>query len=145
MRVFSASVRQRRTTRPKDLPYGETPLVVRWHKAQYRCRESACPRTAFTESIAELPPRARITGRCRRAAGAAVGAGRSVASVTEELPMSWPIVHAAFVAHADQLLVEPAAPCMLGIDETRRGQPCWACDDEGSWQRVERFETNFVD
>jgi hypothetical protein len=39
------------TTRPKDLPYGEAPLAVRWHK-----------RTAFTESIAELPPYARITG-----------------------------------------------------------------------------------
>src|SRR5512143_1415940 len=130
--VFSASVRQRRTTRPKDLPYGETPLVVRWHKAQYWCRESACPRTALTESIAELPPRARITGRCRRAAGAAVGAGRSVASVTEELAMSWPIVHAAFVAHADRLLVEPAAPCVLGIDETRRGRPRWARGDEGA-------------
>lgn len=122
--VCAASVRQRRTTRPKDLPYGETPLVVRWHKGQYWCRESACPRTALTESIAELPPRARITGRCRRAAGAAVGAGRSVASVTEELAISWPIVHAAFVGHADRLLVEPAAPCMSGIDETRRGRPC---------------------
>ncbi|MGE5687490.1 MAG: transposase family protein, partial [Gemmatimonadota bacterium] len=33
--VFSTSVRQRRTTRPKDVPYGEQPLVVRWHKAQY--------------------------------------------------------------------------------------------------------------
>ncbi len=55
--VFSTSVRQHRTTRPKDLPYGEAPLSVRWRKAQYRCREPRCPRKAFTESIAELPPR----------------------------------------------------------------------------------------
>ena len=27
--VYSTSVRQRRTTRPKDLPYGEAPLAVR--------------------------------------------------------------------------------------------------------------------
>ncbi len=44
--VFSTSVRQFRTTRPEDLPYGEAPLAVRWRKAQYRCRESRCPRKA---------------------------------------------------------------------------------------------------
>lgn len=143
--VFSTSVRQRRTTRPKDVPYGEAPLVVRWHKAQYRCREAACPRTAFTELIAELPAGARITGRCRRVAGAAVGSGRSVSAVTAELPMSWPTVHAAFVAHADRLLTEPAASSVLGIDETRRGRPGWARGDDGRWRRLDRFETNFVD
>lgn len=109
--VFSTSVRQRRTIRP--MPYGEVLLVVRWHKAQYRCREAPCPRRAFTESIAELPPGARITGRCRRAA---VGSGRSVSAVTSDLPMSWPAVHAALVAHADRLLTEPAASSVLGID-----------------------------
>lgn len=54
--VFSSSVRQRRTTRPRDLPYGEAPLQVRWHKTQFACREWLCKRRAFTESIAELPP-----------------------------------------------------------------------------------------
>jgi len=65
--VLSSSVRQRRTTRPRDLPYGEAPLQVRWHKIQFACRERLCKRRAFTESIAELPPRARITGssQCR--------------------------------------------------------------------------------
>ena len=33
--------------------------AVRWHKRQYRCVEEACPRTAFTECIAELPAGAR--------------------------------------------------------------------------------------
>jgi transposase len=37
--VFPSSVRQYRTTQPKDLPYGEAPLVVRWRKAQ--CRRSS--------------------------------------------------------------------------------------------------------
>lgn len=118
---------------------------MRWHKARYRCREQACPRQAFTESISELPPGTRITGRCRRAAGAAAGSRRSVAAVTAKLPMSWPIVHAAFVAHADRLLTAPAAPAVLGIDETRRGRPRWARDPAGRWRRLERFETNFVD
>ncbi len=65
--VFSATVRQHRITRPKDLGYGEEPLTVRWHKRQYACKERLCPRKAFTESIAELPPRARVSGRLRRA------------------------------------------------------------------------------
>ncbi|MGE5532159.1 MAG: hypothetical protein ACM3VW_08600 [Bacteroidota bacterium] len=58
--VISVSVRQYWVTRPKDLPYGEAPLAVRWHKVQYRCRERLCPRKAFTESISKVPPRARV-------------------------------------------------------------------------------------
>ena len=144
--VLSTSVRQYRTTRPKDLPYGEAALAVRWRKVQWRCREPACPRKAFTESIAELPPGARVTGRCRRAAGAAVGSGRSVAAVTGDFVLSWPTVHAAFVTHAEERLVEPAPAEVLGIDETRRGRPRWCRDIEtGRWVRLERFETNFVD
>ncbi len=143
--VFSTSVRQYRATRPKDLPYGEAPLRVRWRKAQYRCREPRCPRRAFTESIAELPPGARVTGRLRRHAGAAVDAGASVARTAERLPISWPTVHAAFVGYAETLLTEPAPPRVLGIDETRRGRPRWIRTEAGTWDRLERFETNFVD
>ncbi len=54
------------TTRPRDLPQGEEPLVVRWHKRQFTYREVPCPRKAFTEQIAELPAGARVTGRLRR-------------------------------------------------------------------------------
>jgi hypothetical protein len=42
--VISRLVRQHRTTRPRDVPYGEEPLAVRWRKRQYRCLEEACPR-----------------------------------------------------------------------------------------------------
>jgi transposase len=79
--VISTSVKQYRTTRPRDLPYGEEPLAVRWRKRQYRCREEACPRKAFTEGIAEIPARARVTGRLCRKAAAEVASGRSVSSV----------------------------------------------------------------
>jgi len=144
--VFSSSVKQYRTTRPKDLPYGEAPLAVRWRKVQWRCREAACPRKVFPESTAELPPGARVTGRTRRAAGAAVGSGRSVAAVTGDYPISWPVAHAAFVAYAEQLLPEPAPTPVVGIDETRRGRPRWSQDPgTGRWVRLDRFETNFVD
>jgi len=70
-----AAVRQRRTTRPRDLPYGEERLAVRWLKVQYACLESWCPRKAFTEQIAEVPAGSRVTGRLRRATSP--GAGRA--------------------------------------------------------------------
>jgi len=144
--VVSVSVKQRRTTRPRDLPYGEEPLAVRWRKRQYRCREQACPRTAFTESIAEIPPRARLTGRlCRQLAGQ-VAAGRSVAAVAAQYRVSWPVAHRRYAIYADGLLTEPDPPLVLGIDETRRGKPKWIQDPvTGRWVRTERFETNFTD
>ena len=71
--VFSSSVRQRRTTRPRDLPYGEEQLVVRWHKVQYACRQAPCPRKAFTEQIPEVPAGARLTGRLRQGVAHQIG------------------------------------------------------------------------
>jgi len=100
--VVSSSVRQRRTTSPRDVPYGEE-RAVRWHKVQYACRERRCPRKAFTEQIAELPAGARITHRLRRQVGAAIGDGQAV-SVAGAGLMSWPIAHAAFTVHAEALL-----------------------------------------
>jgi transposase len=144
--VVSVSVKQYRTTCPRDLPYGEEPLAVRWRKRQYRCREVACARKVFTESIGELPAGARVSGRLCRAAGAQVASGRSVSAVAAEYGISWPVVHRHFAAHADALLTEPVPPVVLGIDETRRGTPKWVQDVvTGKWRRTELFETNFTD
>lgn len=142
--VLSSSVRQRRTTRPRDIPYGQTPLQVRWHKRQYACRESGCPRKAFTEQIAEIPAGSRVTGRLRRHLAERVAQGLAVSLAADGL-VSWPIAHAAFVAHADRVLREPEPTAVLGIDETRRGRPTWVQQADGRWTLTERFETNFVD
>jgi len=99
--VVSTSVKQYRTTRPRDLPYGEEPLEIRWHKRQYWCREQACPRKAFTESVPEIPPRARLTGRLCRPAARQVASWRSVSAVAAEYQMSWPVAHCHYAAHAD--------------------------------------------
>ncbi|GHE49868.1 ISL3 family transposase [Streptosporangium violaceochromogenes] len=144
--VVSTRVRQRRTTRPRDLPYGEEPIGVRWHKRQFACTETLCARKAFTESVAEIPPRARVTGRLCRAAARQVASGRSVAAVGREYRLGWPLVHRHFTAFADAVLLEPEPPEVLGIDETRRGRPTWIKNEvTGKWARTERFETNFVD
>lgn len=143
--VLSVSVKQRRTTRPRDLPYGEEPLAVRWHKVQYACQESACARKAFTEQIGEVPAGARVTGRLRRHVADRIGDGLPV-SVAGEGLLGWPAAHAAFVAAVTAQLPDPEPVEVLGIDETRRGKPRWSQDtDTGAWSKLETFETNFVD
>src|SRR5574341_1300616 len=79
--VVSESVKENTTTGPRDLPYGAAPLQVRWHKRRWRCRAPWCERKTFTESTAELPPGARLTGRLRRALADAVENNRCVDEV----------------------------------------------------------------
>ncbi len=145
--VVSTSVKERVTTSPRDIPYGEAGIEVVWHKIRWRCRESACARSSFTESIVEVPAGRRTTGRLRRAVGAAVGdACRSVAEVAGAFGLSWPTAHAAFVEHADALLAAPEPTTVLGIDETRRGKPRWVRDSpQQRWRRVDPYDTGFVD
>jgi len=69
---------------------------------------------AFTESIAEISPRARLTGRLCRQAARQVAAGRSVSAVAAELGVSWPVAHGHYIAHADALLTEPEPPVGAG-------------------------------
>jgi transposase len=89
--VISTSVKEYPTTTPRDLPYGESALVVVWRKVRWRCRESACPWGSFTEQVAEVPAGRRTTGRLRRAIATAIGeAARSVAEVADAHGVSWP-------------------------------------------------------
>jgi transposase len=153
--VVSTSVKGLVITAPRDLPYGEVGLAVRWHKTRWRCREPTCARLSFTESIGQVPAGWRTTGRLRTAMGAAIGdAARSVSEVAAAFAMSWPTAHAAFVEHADALLTVPAPTTVLGIDETRRGKPRWVREDNtddgadsgtGRWRRVDPYDTGFVD
>ena len=145
--VFSTSVKGRVTTSPKDIPYGEDRIVVRWNKTRWRCREDYCERASFTETIAQVPARARTTRRLRTQIGAAIGdAARSVTEVAAAHGVSWPTAHRAFVAHAEAVLGEPEPTRVLGIDETRRGKPRWEhCAETGRWVRVDPWDTGFVD
>jgi transposase len=141
----SRSLKQNVVTRPKDLPYGEAPLMLRWRKRRWRCRTPECARGSFTETIAELPAGARTTGRLRRAVAAAVSTGRSVAEVAAAHQLSWPSVQRALDAHAELVLAEPEPTPLLGIDETRFGRPRWIRGQDGGWMRIEPWETGFVD
>ena len=145
--VVSTSVKARVSTSPRDIPYGEERIIVRWNKTRWRCREDYCERSSFTEAIAQVPARARTTTRLRSQVGAAIGAAaRSVAEVADAHGVSWPTAHRAFVAHAEAQLTEPEPVRVLGIDETRRGKPRWQrCSDTQQWVRVDPWDTGFVD
>lgn len=145
--VFSTSRKQQTTTTPKDIPYGDDRIIVRWNKTRWRCREGYCQRNTFTDTIEQIPARARTTGRLRSQMGAAIGAAaRSVTEVAAAHFVSWPTAHRAFAAHAAARLTEPMPVRALGIDETRRGKPRWEqCADTGKWVRVDPWDTGFVD
>jgi transposase len=119
--VVSTSMKGRVSTGPRDIPYGEDRIELRWNKTRWRCREDYCERGSFTEAIAQLPTRARTTRRLRTQIGAAIGeAARSVAEVAASHLVSWPTAHRAFVDHAQELLAEPAPTTVLGIDGHRQ-------------------------
>lgn len=147
--VFSTSVKGRAVTRPRDIPYGPTPVQVVWHKRRWRCLERACARGSFTESIPAVPARARVTTRLRAECGAGVAQGFScVLAAAAHYRVSWPVAHRAYIAHVDQALAEPLPPvAVLGIDETRRGKPKWEQDPLTQRWRVvhDRWHTGVVD
>ena len=145
--VQSVSVKERTVTSPRDIRYGDDPIVLRWNKTRYRCRNDTCRRVSFTEAIGQVPPRRRTTTRLRHQIGCSIGdPARSVIEVADGAGVSWPTAHAAFVAHAEAVLGDPAPVAVLGIDETRRGKPRWSRDPaSGRWLRTDPWDTGFVD
>jgi len=147
-RTPASSVKGWVTTRPRDVAL-PVPARLVWRKRRWRCRESGCARSSFTESIPQVPSRARVTGRLRDAAGAAVAVGgRTITAVGRDMAVSWPVVSAAFTERATAMLpAEPEPVRVLGIDETRRGRPRFAPNpDTGlSEQVTDRWHTGFTD
>ena len=147
--VVSTSPRGQARTRPRDVPYGDRPVRLVWHKRRWRCRERKCPRGSFTESLLAIPARARLTARLRREVGAAA-ADRfgCVKSAAGHYAVSWPVANRALLAHIAGPLAEPLpAVRVLGIDETRRGKPVWEQDPQtGKWRVAhDRWHTGIVD
>jgi len=148
-RQQSSSPKERVTTRPRDVRIGPDRPDLLWHKRKWHCRVAECERKVFTESLPEeIPARARITTRARRAAAQSIGDHlRPVSGVAAEFGIDWRIAHDAFVAYADEVL--PAGPPpvrVLGIDETRRGKGKYEIETStGVKVWVDRFDTGLVD
>jgi transposase len=128
-------------TGPRDLPVTGRPIVLNWTKRRRQCREPNRPCRTFTEALPQIPPRSRITGRLRASAGAAVvDRGRTIIQSARDREISWPVVQAAFAAHAagapPEHVPEVKHP---GIDETRRGKAKfrlvagWRAVKSGRW------------
>ncbi|MEV5766112.1 ISL3 family transposase [Micromonospora sp. NPDC052213] len=139
----------RRVTRPRDLPVGGRPTKLRWFKRRWRCDEPGCARASFTEAVTAVPAHKRLTGRLRSATGAAVAdGGRTIMQAARDHDVSWPVVAAAFTAHAAAVLpTQPRPVEVLGIDEVRRGRPKWEFDEAtGTWHTViDRWHVGFCD
>lgn len=147
--VVSTARKGSATTHPRDVAYGPDPIRLIWHKSRWRCRESRCPRGSFTESLPQVPPRCRLTTRLYEQVGAGVADSYAcVLAAARAHGVSWPIAHAAFIAHVTPILERdlPTVP-VLGIDETRRGKPIWGQDPvTGRWRIVhDRWHTAIVD
>jgi transposase len=147
--VNATRIKEWVTTRPRDLSVAGRMVDLRWRKRRWICDQAVCPRQSFTEQVDQLLARARITARLRAAAGAAVGdGGRTIVQSARDHGLSWPVVAAAFAAHAAAVLpAEPEPVAVLGIDETRRGRARWQYNsDRGVWEiTVDRWHVGFVD
>ena len=147
--VVSTSVKGHASTGPRDIPYGQAPVHLVWHKRRWRCRERACRRGSFTESLPAVPAGARVTTRLQGECGAGIAERfSSVLAGAQHYRVSWPVAHRAYVAHVQQALAAPPPRvCVLGIDETRRGKIRWEQDRvTGRWRVAhDRWHTAVVD
>jgi transposase len=121
-------------TRPRDVRRAGDTVGLRWVKVRRKCENQQCPRKTFTESVPQLPPRCRITGRLReQAAHEVTERGITPAEAARHAGISWPSAHDAFAAAADAVLDQPAAlVAHLGIDEHRRGRARFTADPLGA-------------
>jgi len=136
-------------TSPLDARRAGDPVAVRWVKRRRKCQDERCARKTFTESVAGVPPRCRITARLRELAGHQVAErGITPAETARHAGISWPVAHDAFAAAADPVPGEPPAPVThRGIDEHRRGRPRWRRDEVAGEYEVlaDRWHTCFCD
>ena len=108
-------------TRPKDVKVGPDIPNLWWCKQKWLCRNTSCVRKQFTESVPQIPPRARFTVRAKAEMAAAVLDGwRSVAEVAAAWGTTWNTCHRAVVAMADPILARQLLPvAVLGCELAR--------------------------
>jgi len=158
--VLSGLVKDRPTSRVKDLPHGPVPLRVWVRKRRFRCTEPLCPRRLFTQSCAQLPARSRLTDRLRvKVATAVTATNRAMSEVAAEHDLAWGTVNRILVGAAVTAVGQAAPTAVIGIDETRARSVRWlreqALDKAGGedesappavrWRRSNPWMTSIVD
>lgn len=132
----------RRIVELVDLPAFGRSTRLRWRKRRWRCPETTCAQTSWTEENHRIAaPRVTMTDRAGRWATLEVGRwGRSVNEVADALGCDWHTVNDAVIAYGSALVDDPGRfgdVEALGLDEVlfvRRGE----------WHRPE-FTTSIVD
>jgi transposase len=147
--VLSALIKDRPTSRVKDLPHGGVPLVVWVRKRRFACIEVLCERRSFTETSAQLPARARVTTRLKvKVCAAVTTTNRAVSEVAKDHGIAWGTVHRILVKAAADLLGQAAPTTMIGIDETRARSVRWiqeGLEQTSTWRRSDPWMTSIVD
>jgi transposase len=124
--VISRLIKDRPTSRVKDLPHGPVPLVVWVRKRRFACAEVLCERRSFTETSAQLPARARVTTRLKvKVCAAVTTTNRAVSEVAKDYGIAWWTVHRILVKAAADVLGQASPTSMIGIDETRARSVRW--------------------
>lgn len=146
--VVASRRKERRFQRIRDIPVAG-PVEVLWSKYRWYCEEPACERLSFFESTAQVPRRARSTGRLRdQLVDAVIRSGRAVSETAASFAVSWWMVRVAlneacFLTLPD---VDQLSPRMLGIDEHRFRSVRYFQDPESkAWTRFEPWMTTIVD
>jgi len=143
--VMSGVIKDRPTSRVKDLPHGPVPLRVWVRKRRFACAEVLCERRSFTETSAQLPARARVTTRLKvKVAAAVTTTNRAMSEVASDHGIAWWTVHRILVKAAADVLGQAVPTSMIGIDETRARSVRWLLE-ESSWRRSDPWMTSIVD
>jgi hypothetical protein len=91
--------------RPKDGRLGLDPVALTWVKRRWKCDEDRCDPKTFTEWVAQVAPRCRVTRRFRELADAQVCERRiTPAEAARHARISWPVAQEAFARAADPVL-----------------------------------------
>ncbi|MDQ0240159.1 MULTISPECIES: ISL3 family transposase [Arthrobacter] len=146
--VVASRRKERRFQRIRDIPVAGA-VEVLWSKYRWYCEEPACGRLSFFESTAQVPARARSTGRLRdHLVDAVIRSGRAVSETAAAFAVSWWMVRAALTEACVMTLpdVDELSPRMLGIDEHRFRSVRYFQDPESkTWTRYEPWMTTIVD
>ena len=146
--VVATRRKERRFQRIRDIAIGGKIEVV-WRKYRWYCQELECQRLSFFESTAQVPSRARSTGRLRdHLVDAVIRSGRAMSETAVGFAVSWWMVRAA-VNEACLLTlpdVDALRPRMLGIDEHRfRSVRYFKDPATKAWTRYEPWMSTIVD
>jgi transposase len=118
----AAQAHGRRAVRVRDLPSSGRPVTLLWLKRLWRCAETACSRTTWSEASGHVRPRASLTERARQEACRLVGDdGQDVAAVATTLGVGWHTVMRAVRDYGQPLIDDPARTdgvVAVGVDET---------------------------